>query len=167
MQILYRYSAGYLLAGALYIWTVYGGGYVAMGLGSIALFFTVFSTWKQWRFEQERKAWKRAHEGRLIFFYPTSKMVQRHIEKDILPLLPSHCLKVYYNGTALEGDIKPSILEDLIQQYPQLQPNAPCIFKLDGDTIYSENLYELLYMNHPDFDTEVILERVRAVEQFR
>jgi hypothetical protein len=107
--------------------------------------------------------WRQQNNGKLIFFYATTKKIQEKIEKEIVPTLPTNCLKVYYNGPTLVGDIKQSVTMELINQYNQIKLNSPSIFKIVDNKIHIETLSELMSIETNPVDLDVIKAKIEKI----
>lgn len=117
----------------------------------------------KYKYIHELKLWRSQNNGRIIFFYPTKKDIQLEIEKQILPMLPKHILKVYYDGPSLVGDIKRSVIYELINQYKDIKVNSPAIFKVVNNKIHIESLPELKDIDVTRIDLTTIKNRVDKI----
>ncbi len=143
----------FLIGGILILWGYKVDGTVRIILGILIIVIFTKNGIYNLKYILELRKWKTQNNRKLIFFYPTRKDLQVEIEKKIVPLLPKDTLKVYYEGPSLVGDIKRSIIKDLMNQYTEIEVNSPSIFKFIDNKIYIQKLPELNDINTINFDS--------------
>lgn len=137
----------FLLGGMLIVWGYKDDGFLRIIFGVLIIIIFAKNGIDNFRYIRELKLWRIQNNGRLIFFYPTKKDAQLAIEKNILPMLPEDVLKVYYEGPSLVGDVKRSVIIELMNQYGDIKVNSPSIFKIVDNKIHIESLPELKDVN--------------------
>ena len=71
------------------------------------------------------------NRGKKVLFYASQKDIQKRIEQEFIPRQPNGLLKVYYDGPKIMGDIKRSIVIELMNQYKEIRPNHPTIIEIE------------------------------------
>jgi hypothetical protein len=123
------------LGGLLILWGYKNDGILRMIFGVLII--------RKFNYIRELNQWIKRNNGRYVLFYPTKKKKQLEIEKELLPLLPADILKVYYDGPDLVGDMKRSVIIELIRQHKDIKIHSTCLFKIVDNSIRMENLPEL------------------------
>lgn len=139
LTILISFSLG----GLLILWGYKNDGILRIVFGVLIIAMFAGYGILQFNYIRELNQWIKRNNGRLVFFYPTKKEKQLEIEKQLLPLLPADILKVYYEGPNLVGDIKRSVIIELMKQYKDIKVHSPCVFKIVDNNICMKNLSEL------------------------
>lgn len=111
-----------------------------MGIGVFIILLAIKAVLREIPYIQELRAWRKQNSGKLLFFYPTTKKEQQELETAILPLLPPDCLRVYYDGPALVGDVKRSVVRQLMRHYPQITVHKPTLSSITENGIHTETL---------------------------
>lgn len=153
---------GFLLGSLLILWGYSNDGIVRIVFGILIIAFFTKTGIENFKYIRELKLWRKQNNGRLIFFYPTKKDVQTEIEKNILPLLPKDILSVYYDGPTLVGDIKRSVVLELMNQHKEIKVNSPSIIKIDDEKIHIAPLPELTDFNS-NIDLNSIKEKLNKI----
>ncbi|MCU0431953.1 MAG: hypothetical protein MUC87_00705 [Bacteroidia bacterium] len=153
----------YLLGGLLILWGYNNDGTVRIIFGVLIIVLFTKNGIDNYKYIQELKLWRRQNNGKLIFFYPTKKDIQVEIEKQIFPILPKDILKVHYDGPSLVGDIKRSVMVELMNQYKEIQVNSPAIFKIVDNKIHIESLPELKGLNSTITDLSAIKHKIDKI----
>ena len=153
----------FLLGGLLIYWGAKNDGTIRIILGLLLIGVFAKNALDNAKYVKDLQLWRQQNNGKLIFFYATTKKIQEKIEKEIIPTLPSNCLKVYYKGPTLVGDIKQSVTMELINQYNQIKLNSPSIFKIVDNKIHIETLSELMSIETNPVDLDVIKAKVEKI----
>ncbi|MFN0203358.1 MAG: hypothetical protein ACKVTZ_17660 [Bacteroidia bacterium] len=153
----------FLIGGLLIYWGAKNDGTVRIILGVIIIGAFTKNAFDNIRYIQDLKIWRQQNNGRLIFFYATTKDLQTVIEEEIFPLLPSNCLKVYYDGPNLVGDIKRSVTVELMNQYKDIQVHSPSIFKVTNDKIIIEKVVDIKDINASLADLNIIKSKIDKI----
>ena len=141
-----------LLSGLMIYWGIRNDGIIRIIFGILIFLGMLLSTYFGVKRIIELKNWIIQNEDKIVLFYPCKKKNQIEIESIILPLLPEDCLRVYYEGPALSGNIKRSIAIELMYHYKEIKVNSPSLFKFKGKEIHLEKLPELMNLNSDQFD---------------
>lgn len=152
----------FLLGGLLILWGYSNDGIVRIIFGVLIILIFTKNGIDSCKYIQELKLWRAQNNGRLVFFYPTKKDVQTEIEKNIVPILPKDIFRVYYDGSTLVGDIKRSVILELMNQYKEIKVNSPSLFKIVDEIIHIESLPELKDFND-NTDLNSIKEKVGKI----
>ena len=157
---------GILIGGIIVYWGYSKNGVVRFIIGALIILTFIKNAIENIKYVKEIKLWWKENEGQLIFFYPTSKKIQERIELEVIPYLPNDCLKVYYNGPSLVGDIKRSIIVDLMNQYKLITVNSPSIFKIVNGRLYIESLSELLQIEKHTIDMNAVKTKIDQIARY-
>jgi hypothetical protein len=153
----------FLLGGLLIYWGVKNDGIIRIIMGVLVIGVFAKNAFDNVKYVQDLKLWRQQNNGRLIFFYATSKNLQTRIEKEIFSLLPPNCLKVYYDGPKLVGDIKRSVILELMNQFKDIQLNSPSIFKVTNDKISIEKIIDIKDINASLSDLNTIKSKIDKI----
>ena len=120
-----------VLGSVLFIWGRNDDGFwrILFGLFFLTLAFAGFV--HQLKHFLALKRWMRNNRGKKVLFYASQKDIQKRIEKEFIPRLSSGILKVYYDGPKIIGDIKRSIVIELMNQYKEIRPNHSTIIEIE------------------------------------
>jgi hypothetical protein len=151
------------IGGAIVYWGISNSGIVRIIIGLLIIFVGLTSTIQEIKYIRELNRWKKDNEGKLIFFYPCKKLVQKMLEEQIVPFLPENCLRVYYEGPFLMGDIKRSIISSLMAEFKFIIVNRPSIFKIVNNELHFEGLSDLINISKMELDIFAIKNRIEKI----
>ena len=157
----------YLTGSIIMYWGYSNEGIFRVILGVLIIIVFSKSAIGNYKFIKELKIWKKENEGRIIFFYPTSKKIQERIQQEIIPLVPNDTLKVYYDGPSIVGDIKRPIIKDLMYQFKDLRVNSPSISKIINEQFFTESLRELIHLDKGEVDIETIKSKISKIVELK
>ncbi len=152
-----------LIAGIILYWGINNDGYIRIGIGLFILFLTLRSIINDIKYAAELNNWIKKNQGELILFYPTKKTIQDNIKNKFIPKLPYKTMEVYYDGPKLIGDIKRSIVFEMIRWNPKINIHTPAILKVVNDFILAEELDELRMLDLTDNDYQKIIKRIEKI----
>lgn len=108
--------------------------------------------------------WTKENQQKLILFYPTKKDIQDQIKEKFIPKIPYEILEVYYDGPALIGDIKRSMVLEIMKWNPKVKVNSPSILKIVGKSVIYESLEQLKEIDTNSFDSKPLLDKIEKVK---
>jgi hypothetical protein len=156
-------AAGLIIAICLLAWGILDEGLIRILLGLLILYISISVSLNDQKVLNDIKNWKEKNKERLVFFYPTNKLLQERIKKIIIPFMPAETLQVYYDGPKLVGDIDPTIIKHLMLEFKQIKVNSPSLFRIEGDRINYVSLEEVKLLNGQGIDFEIIELKINAV----
>jgi hypothetical protein len=163
LSIIRSHAIGLLIAGAIFYWGFANDGYVRMGLGILILYFTIKAGIDSYNYAIALDDWIENNKEKLVLFYPTKKAIQEKIKADFIPLIPYDIMQVYYEGPQLIGDIKRSIVSELMKSNTRIKVHNPVIFKITDNSIIIEELTELMRIKTDNIDFQALMERIEKI----
>ena len=151
---------GLILATALSLWGYVHGGYIRMIIGSLMALVIIKSGIDNYNYIVELNNWIKKNQNELIVFYPTRKEIQESIKSEFLPKIPFKFKEVFYDGPTLVGDIKRSIVIELMNRSDKIRVNEPSIIKIVKDKVEVESLTELMQINKSKINYDSLLKRI-------
>ncbi|WP_299114408.1 hypothetical protein [uncultured Winogradskyella sp.] len=156
---------GILIAGGIFYWGFANDGYTRMGIGILILFAVIKSGIDNFNYAIELENWIKANQGKLVLFYPTKKTIQQKIKTDFIPKIPYEIMEVYYDGPKLVGDVKHSIVFEIMKWNSNIRIHQPAILKIVNESVVMEKLDELKTIENTDLDYQVLLKKIEKVEK--
>jgi hypothetical protein len=165
LSIIKSNSIGVLIAGGIFYWGFANDGYIRMGIGILILFGIIKSGIDNFNYAIELDKWIKENQGKLILFYPTKKPIQQKIKTDFIPKIPYEIMEVYYDGPKLIGDIKRSIVFEIMKWNHNIKIHQPAILKILNKSVVMEKLDELKTIDHTDLDYQILLDKIEKVKK--
>ncbi|PHR26227.1 MAG: hypothetical protein COA38_15340 [Fluviicola sp.] len=165
LSIIKSNSIGILIAIGIFYWGFANEGYVRMGMAILILFIVIKTGIDDFNYAIELENWIKTNQEKLILFYPTKKSIQEKIKTDFIHKIPYEVMEVYYDGPKLIGDIKPSIVMEIMKWNPNIKVNQPAILKIVNKSVVMEALDELKRIDKVNVDFQKLLERIDKVKR--
>lgn len=156
---------GILIAGGIFYWGFINDGYIRMGIGVLILYVVIKSGIDNFNYARELDNWVKTNQGKLILFYPAKKPIQEKIKADFIPKIPYEIMEVYYDGPKLIGDIKRSIVFEIMKWNPNVVIHKPAILKIVNKSVVMEELDELKSIDNIDLDYQALLDKIEKVKK--
>ncbi|QNK78279.1 hypothetical protein H7F37_04120 [Winogradskyella sp. PAMC22761] len=153
-----------LIASILLFWGIMNDGYIRISIAVLILYFTFKSIINDSKYITELNNWIKLNQDKLILFYPTTKPIQENIRNKFIPKIPFEIMEVYYDGPKLIGDIKRSIVFEIIRWYPKVNIHSPSILKVVNKSILVEALDDLNTINLTDNDYKKLIEKIEKIK---
>lgn len=144
----------------LFYWGWLNDGFIRMLVGVLGMLSVARNGVRQLEFKIELNDWLKANENAVVFFYPSKKGIQAKIKEQVLSQIEPKPLVIYYEGPKLVGDVKLSVVRELMDWNARLQVNSPSIFRITNQLLILEPLPELFQIDQPAFDLEVVLNKI-------
>ena len=140
------YSSPLWITGVILLgWGIYTDGWIRIGISVVFIFLSVMKSINRYRLDRKTEKWLSDHEGKLVFFYATTKKTHERIRSEILPLFEPGILQVYYDGPKLVGHIKSTaILISMMNSDVRIRPHNPVIIKIENGTFVIKDELNLL-----------------------
>jgi hypothetical protein len=151
---------GIIMSILVFAWGYYNNGIFRMIIGIVLLLVTISSANQNYIYVVELNSWLDFNQGAIIIFYPTKKVTQEQIRSIFIPLIPFKPMEVYYDGPKLAGDIKRSIVLEIMRWNRKVQVNKPSGLKIVGRNVEFVELSELLNLDVNKHLIESLVERV-------
>ncbi|NRR93402.1 hypothetical protein HSX10_17645 [Winogradskyella undariae] len=156
---------GILIAGGIFYWGFANNGYIRMGIALLILLAIIKSGIGNFNYAIELDNWTESNQEKLILFYPTKKTIQEKIKAEFIPKIPYEVMEVYYDGPKLIGDIKRSIVLEIMKWNTNIKIHQPAILKIVNKSVVMEELYELKSIDKEVIDFQKLLNRIDKVKK--
>ncbi|MDX2362005.1 MAG: hypothetical protein QNK23_14440 [Crocinitomicaceae bacterium] len=156
---------GLAIAVALFCWGYVNEGYIRMILGGLIALAMIKSGIGNYNYIVELNNWIKKNQNALIIFYPTTKEIQEKIKDEFIPNIPFEFQEVFYDGPTLVGDIKKSIVKELMNRNNQIKVNEPSALKIIADKIEIEPLAELMKIKETKIDYNNLIRRIERLKE--
>lgn len=155
---------GFLFAGGIFYWGFANVGYIRMCISVLIMFFIIKSGIDNFNYAIELDNWTKTNQEKLILFYPTKKPIQEKIKTEFIPKIPFEVMEVYYDGPKLIGDIKSSIVIEIMKWNPNIKIHQPAILKIVNKSVVMGELDELKRIEKEVVDYQKLLDRIQKVK---
>lgn len=149
----------------IFYWGLTNDGPVKIIISLFILYTIIKSGISNFNYAFELNNWIETNQGSLILFYPTKKVIQERIKSDFIPKIPYNIKEVYYDGPKLVGDLKRSVIFEIMKWNSNITIHEPSILKINGKDVIVESLVELKSILEHDLNYEELLERIEKVEK--
>ncbi|WP_196887369.1 hypothetical protein [Aureivirga sp. CE67] len=155
-----------LIAFIFLFWGILTNNYTQISIGLIILIIISRFVFKDFKYIQELHHWILKNENKIILFYPTKNSTQENIQQNLIPKIPFEIMEVYYDGPKIVGDIKRSVVHEMIKWNSKIDTNFPAIIKVKKDTLLVEELFELIRTDLNDEDYLEIIDKIKKVKDY-
>lgn len=162
--IIKSYSIGILIGFALLYWGYSNDGYIRMIIGMFILFSIIKLIINDFKYALELDKWMKKNQNSLILFYPSKKPIQDLIKAEFIPKIPFPVMEVYYDGPKLVGNIKRSIVREIIGWNKDIKIHEPSILKIKNKEVISEQLPELRLIGKQEIDYQKLIEKIESLK---
>lgn len=150
---------------ALFYWGWVNEGYIRMIIGCLIALTMIKSGIDQYNYRVELEKWISENQNSFILFYPTKKETQEAIKKTLIPKIDFEFKEVFYDGPKLIGDIKRSVVLELMKCNTKIKANEPALLSVRNHSINILELKELLEITNPNFAVDKTIEKMNTFKK--
>ena len=155
---------GILIGSGILWWGFANDGYVRMIIGLLILFAVIKSGIDNFNYALELDNWIKQNQNSLILFYPCKKPIQDLIKDEFIPKIPFPVMEIYYDGPKLVGNIKRSIVLEIMKWNENIKIHEPSILKIKDKKVISETLMELRLIGKQKVDYQKLIEKIEKLK---
>ncbi len=148
------------IGAAIFYWGLVNEGYIRMILGGLIGSAMVKSGIANYNYIVALDKWMSENQSAFILFYPTKKEIQKSIKESLIPKIDFEFKEVFYDGPKLIGDIKRSIILELMKRNTKIRVNEPAMLYLANSSIDILELNELLEIKSENFVLDKTIEKI-------
>ena len=152
---------GLSLAFGFFYWGWINEGYLRIILSLFIVLVTARSGIRRLKYLLELERWIRNNKNSFVLFYPTKKDVQNSIKEKLIPNIDFKFKEVFYDGPMIVGNIKMSVVVELMDWKTDPKVNEPSMFYIRRSSIHILTLNELEKINNEGFSIEHSLAKIQ------
>ncbi|MCB0478998.1 MAG: hypothetical protein KDC84_12595 [Crocinitomicaceae bacterium] len=145
---------------AIFYWGWVNEGYIRMIIGGLIGLAMIKSGIDNYNYIVELEKWISENQNSFILFYPTKKETQETIKETLIPNIDFEFKEVFYDGPKLIGDIKRSIVLELMNWNTRIRVNEPAMLYVRNRSIDILELKELLEIKSENFVVDKTIEKI-------
>lgn len=157
-------SIGILIGFGIFYWGFTNDGYVRLIIGLLILVAVIKSGIDDFIYALELDTWIKQNQNSLILFYPAKKPIQDLIKTEFIPIIPFPVMEIYYDGPKLVGDIKRSIVLEMMKWDKDIKIHEPSILKVKEKNIICENMMELRLIGKQKVDYQKLIHKIEKIK---
>ena len=145
---------------AIFYWGWVNEGYIRMIIGILVALSMTKSGIDNYIYLVELDKWISENQNSYILFYPSKKDTQNLIKETLIPRIEFEFKEVFYDGPKLIGDIKRSIVLELMNLNTKITVNKPAMLFVRNGSIDILELKELLEIKSNNLVVDEAIEKI-------
>jgi hypothetical protein len=155
---------GTVMGVAIFYWGCYFGEPIRIIIGITITALYVRTLVKRHIALRQLKAWILANNDQPVLFYPSFFENQEKVKNNIVRDSTYPLIFIGYGNDGDMGDVKRSVVIELINQHKEIKMKYPSVFKFKGYQLINERLDELMDIEEKPIEVEVIRKKIDQVK---